>query len=123
MVLAACGQSEISEAELEASVARQLAEEVGQPEPDIDCPGPLEAEVGAEMECDLSVEGDDAVYPVFVEVTSVEDGTANYTVEVGDSPSSGGEPVEQEGDAPVEEDGDPIEEGGEPPPADGDPYP
>ena len=105
---AACGAGAIEEADVEASVAEQLAEETGQAEPNIDCPGDLDAEVGATMECDLTVDGDDAVYPVTVEVTSVEDGTANYSVEVGEAPESGGdetteeEPVE--GDAPTEED-------------------
>ena len=107
-VLGACGQNEISEAELEASVATQLAEEVNQPEPDIDCPGPLEAEVGATTECELSVDGDDAIYPVSVEVTSVDGDTANYEVEVGTEPISGG----AEADAPAEEPADaPADEG------------
>ena len=127
LVLAACGAGAIEESEVEASVATQLAEETDQPEPDIDCPGDLDAEVGATMECDLTVEGDDDVYPVTVEVTSVEDGRANYSVEVGDAPSSGGddgtEEEPAEGDVPTEgesteedlpaEDVDPGTEGAE----------
>lgn len=112
LVGVACGAGAIEESEVEASVATQLAEETGQPEPNIDCPGDLDAEVGATMECDLTVDGDDAVYPVTVEVTSVEDGTANYSVEVGEAPSSGGgDTIEEdpaEGEAPVE--GEPTEE-------------
>ena len=88
VALGACGQSEISEADLEASVATQLAEEVDQPEPNIDCPGPLEAEVGATTECELSVDGDDAIYPVTVEVTAVDGENATYDVEVGTEPRS-----------------------------------
>ena len=109
---AACGAGAIEESEVEASVAAQLAEETDQPEPDIDCPGDLDAEVGATMECDLTVEGDEAVYPVTVEVTSVKDGTANYSVEVGEAPSSGDDDTTEEepadGEAPVE--GEPTEE-------------
>lgn len=113
VVAAACGAGPIEESDVESSVAAQLAEKADQPEPDIDCPGDLDAEVGATMECDLTVEGDDAVYPVTVEVTSVKDGRANYSVEVGEPPSSGddGAPTEQEpaeGDAPAE--GEPAEE-------------
>ena len=114
---AACGAGAIDESEVESSVATQLAEETGQPEPNIDCPGDLDAEVGATMECDLTVDGDDAVYPVEVKVTSVEDGTANYSVEVGEAPSSGGDEATEEepaGDAPTEgetpAEGEPTEE-------------
>jgi hypothetical protein len=82
----ACGSNVVPEADVESSVAEQLAAQTDQPEPNIDCPGDLEAEVGATMECDLTVDGDDAVYPVTVEVTSLEDGKANYNVEVGDAP-------------------------------------
>ena len=122
---AACGQSEISEADLEAAVATQLAEEVNQPEPNIDCPGPLEAEVGATTECELSVDGDDAVYPVAVEVTSVDGDSANYSVEVGTEPLSGGDPAGSEGDAPAQDPAETPADGSElpgeeaEPPADG----
>ena len=104
LIAAACGAGAIEETEVENSVATQLAEETGQPEPNIDCPGDLDAEVGATMECDLTVEGDDAVYPVTVEVTSVEDGRANYSVEVGEAPSSGGDDTTTEEDPAAEED-------------------
>jgi hypothetical protein len=85
---AGCGDdtNTVSQAEVEQQAAAELAAAVGADEPNISCPGDLEAEVGATMECDLSVEGDDAVYPVYVEVTSVEGDTANFSVEVGDQP-------------------------------------
>lgn len=126
LAAAACGAGAIDEAELETTVAAQLGEEAGQPPPDIDCPGDLDAEVGATMECDLSVEGDSAVYPVTVKVTSVEDGKANYSVEVGESPSSGGseattEEEPAEGDAPADESEAPVEEQGDPPAEEVDP--
>ena len=102
LVTAACGAGAVKEADVESSVAAQLAEETDQPEPNIDCPGDLDAEVGATMECDLTVDGADAVYPVTVKVTSVEDGKANYSVEVGEAPESGGDDATTE-EAPAEE--------------------
>lgn len=115
LVATACGAGAVEEADVESSVAKQLAAETDQPEPNIDCPGDLDAEVGATMECDLTVDGDDAVYPVTVEVTSIEDGKANYSVEVGEAPESGGddggEEEPAEGDVPAEEEAElPAEE-------------
>lgn len=119
LTAAACGAGAVPEADVESSVAKQLAAETDQPEPDIDCPGDLDAEVGASMECDLTVDGDDNVYPVTVKVTSIEDGKANYSVEVGEAPGSGGDdaaeeepaegevPAEEEADLPAEEEADP----------------
>ena len=51
----------IDEAELEQQVSEQLAATVDNGVvPSIDCPGDLDAEVGATTTCDLTVEGDDA---------------------------------------------------------------
>ena len=83
------GEKVISEAELEAQVAAQLAAEVNQPEPDIDCPGELEADVGAQTMCELSVEGDEARYGVSVQVTKVADGKATFDLKVADEPIGG----------------------------------
>ncbi len=58
-MLSACGAGSIEEAEVEASVAAELAAELDQPEPNIDCPSDLKAEVGATMECELTVDGDE----------------------------------------------------------------
>ena len=80
------GENLIAQEDLEQEVATQLAAAVDQPEPNISCPGDLEAEVGATTECELSVDGDDAVYPVTVEVTSAEDGDAEFEIEVGETP-------------------------------------
>lgn len=67
---------------------RALAAEVNQPEPNIDCPEDLDAKVGAEMECVLSVEGDDKRFPVTVKVTSIDDEgeNAKFGVQVGSEP-------------------------------------
>lgn len=90
VLAAACsggvGEEQVAEADVEQEVSEQLGEEVGGAPPDIDCPDDLAAEVGASMECVLSVEGDDARYPVAVEVTSAEDGDATFDVEVLDEP-------------------------------------
>lgn len=83
---ASCSANVIAQAEVEEEAAKELAAAVNQPEPNISCPSDLEAEVGAKMECDLSVDGDDAVYPVFIEVTRLNDGNAEFDVEVGETP-------------------------------------
>jgi hypothetical protein len=80
------GADTIPRAEVEQEAARQLAAAVDQPEPDISCPGDLAAEVGAAIECELSVEGDPNVYPVYIEVIEVDGGQARFDIEVGDSP-------------------------------------
>jgi hypothetical protein len=81
------GDPIIDQADLEHEVQTQLATEVPDaPTPDIACPGDLEAEVGAEIDCELSVAGDDSVYPVHVVVKSAKDGTAHFDIEVGDTP-------------------------------------
>ena len=46
----------------------------------------LEAEVGAETRCTLTVDGDDQEYGVTVTVTSVEGETANFDVQVDEDP-------------------------------------
>ena len=81
------GEDTIDRSELEEQIAAQLAEEFPDaPDPIIECPDDLDAEEGATTECDLSVEGEDAVYPVAVEVTSAEDGEATFDIEVGETP-------------------------------------
>lgn len=85
-LLGSCSPNVIAQAEVEEQTAKQLAAEVNQPEPNIDCPGDLEAEVGAKMECDLSVDGDEAVYPVFIEITRLNEGDADFKLEVGETP-------------------------------------
>jgi hypothetical protein len=81
------GDPTIDQADLEHEVQTQLAAEVPDaPTPDIACPGDLEAEVGAEVDCELSVQGDESVYPVHVRVTSVDDDDARFDIEVADEP-------------------------------------
>lgn len=79
------GGGDVAQAEVEAQVASQLAKTVDNGlTPTIVCPGDLDAKVGATMTCELSVEGQDGTYPVFVEVTAVKDGVASFSAEVGE---------------------------------------
>jgi Domain of unknown function (DUF4333) len=54
--------------------------------PDITCLDDLEAEIGAEGRCTLTVGGDPEKYGVTVTVTSVEGDTANFDVQVDEQP-------------------------------------
>jgi hypothetical protein len=83
---ASIGTKETPEAEVEDTVATQLAENTGQPKPNIDCPTGLEAKVGTVITCTLSVDGDPKRYPVTVTVDSVADGRSHFTAKVGTEP-------------------------------------
>jgi hypothetical protein len=81
------GEKTIDRAELEQEVSTQLAAQLPDaPTPIIACPGDLDAKVGAKTDCELTVEGDDAVYPVHVQVTSVKGDTAHFDIEVAEQP-------------------------------------
>ena len=80
------GGSQVSQKDVETQVAAQLAASVNQPTPNIDCPGGLDAKVGASIDCELTAQGDTTKYPVHVVVDSVDNGTAHFTAEVGKSP-------------------------------------
>ncbi len=88
VVIVACSSAggAVAREEVEQEAAAQLAAEVDQPEPDISCPEDLEAEVGATMDCELSVEGDDEVFPVRIEVTAVDGDDVQFDAVVGDAP-------------------------------------
>lgn len=87
LTLAGCsGEKQVSEAEVEEQAATQLAAQVNQPKPNIDCPGPLKAEVAASLDCVLTVTGDTERFPVKVTVTSIEGDTVKFDVKVGDAP-------------------------------------
>jgi hypothetical protein len=77
---AGCGDDDaVSQSAVEQEAEIQLAAQIGE-EPDITCPGNLDAEVGATMECELTLESDDGTYPVYVEITSIEGDRANFDV-------------------------------------------
>ncbi len=82
------GPGAVEKSEVEKVAATELAAQVGADEPpNISCPGDLEAEVGTTMTCELSVEGDEDVYPVEIEVTSVDGDDVKFDVQVDDTPS------------------------------------
>lgn len=92
VLLGACssGPGEIAQGDLEDQIATQLAEQTKQPKPTIECPSGLEAKVGAELDCTLSVAADPKEYNVHVEVDSIDEDTktAHYSIKVADQPNS-----------------------------------
>lgn len=83
------GDKEMAESAVEAEAAKKLAESVGSEElPEVDCPGPLKAEVGTTMECVLTAPDDNKDYTVTLTVTEVneDDGTIKFDAEVGTEP-------------------------------------
>ncbi|SFF92126.1 DUF4333 domain-containing protein [Blastococcus tunisiensis] len=86
--LAACsfGTADALPADEVAEGAEDALEEQVGVRPDVSCPEDLEAEVDAETRCTLTVDGDPEEYGVTVTVTSVEDETANFDVQVDDEP-------------------------------------
>jgi hypothetical protein len=68
---------------VEAQAAKVLAAETGQKPPKVTCPGDLQGTLGASMRCTLTPAGSRLVYPVKVTVNSVSNGTAHFSVQVG----------------------------------------
>jgi hypothetical protein len=87
--LAACSSS-LAADDVAEGAEDALETQVGV-RPDVSCPEDLEAEVGAETRCTLTVAGDPEEYGVTVTVTSVEGDTANFDVKVDEEPTGGGE--------------------------------
>ncbi|GAA4286139.1 DUF4333 domain-containing protein [Georgenia daeguensis] len=92
LVLAGCSGSRTVEPLAPEVVAEQIAdalqEEVGV-RPVVACAEELEAEVGAEVVCDLTTEADpETIYPVTATVTAVdtETGQVDFDVAVADAP-------------------------------------
>lgn len=88
-LLAGCsGGGGIDQGEMEANISEVLATQFPDAgTPLISCPSDVAAEVGTGFECELTVEGDDTILPVFGTVDAVEDGVASYSVEVGEAGS------------------------------------
>lgn len=84
MLLAACGDPEIQKGDVEKSAMKTLTAAVGKESPPITCPGNLKAKVNEKLTCAIDVDG--KTYDVAVTVTSVENSTANFKVEVADKP-------------------------------------
>jgi outer membrane murein-binding lipoprotein Lpp len=85
LLLSSCSSDQtVSQSDVESEAESQLAAQVDGTNPSVSCPDDLKAEVDETMECDLTLEGDDTVYPVTIKVTSVEGDQANFSIEVGD---------------------------------------
>ncbi len=83
-LITACSSGGIDQEEMEANISAILAEQFPDAAtPIISCPNEVTAEVGTTFECELTVEGDPTVLPVYGTVDSVEDGVANFSIEVG----------------------------------------
>ena len=66
-------------------ISTQLTEQVGTEPDSVECPGDLDAEVGATMTCVLTDEG--TSYDVEVTVTSVEGDNVAFDIQVADQPN------------------------------------
>jgi hypothetical protein len=92
-VVAGCsaGEKVLDKSYVETTTAKQLAAQVHQPVPKVTCPDDMPAKVGATMTCTLVAQGETTKYPVHIKVNSVnaDKGTAQFSAEVGDAPSSG----------------------------------
>ena len=86
----ACGSTVLPADEVAAGAEDALEEEAGS-RPEVSCPEDVEAEVGAETRCLLTAEGLEGEYGVTVTVTSVEDGEAQFEVQVDEEPTGGGQ--------------------------------
>ena len=80
---------EVSQSDVESQVASQLAAETSQPTPKVSCPSGLEAKVGAAIDCTLTPKGSTTTLPVHVTVTSVDNGTAHFSAQVGQAAGAG----------------------------------
>jgi hypothetical protein len=76
---AGCGASLVAEAELEEQAASAL-EALGGERPEIDCPGDLEAEVGAKIQCTLTAP-DGTTLGATITITSVDGDDVLFEVE------------------------------------------
>lgn len=79
LLLTACSGG-VPEEDVEQQVSDALAESVGQTPDDVDCPDDLPAEVGAEMRCTLTADGESI--GLTVTVTEVEGTNVNFDIQV-----------------------------------------
>ena len=85
LALSGCGSGSVTTDELEKQISAQLGEQIGREPESVDCPEPLDAEVGATGRCTLTDSG--ATYGVDVEVTKVEGSTASFDIKVDEQPT------------------------------------
>ncbi len=74
---------------VEAQAAKVLAAKTGQQPPRVTCPGDLRGKLGAFINCTLVPKGSKQVYPVRVTINSIRNGTAYFSVQVGQAKGAG----------------------------------
>jgi hypothetical protein len=79
LTLSSCSSS-VEQAELEAQVAGALQEATGV-DPEVSCPGDLDAEVDATTECTATDPDSGEEFTYRITVTSVEDDRAEFDIE------------------------------------------
>lgn len=88
LALAGCsvsvGDKQVSTEELAEQVSTVLAETVGRAPELVECPDPLDAEVGAEVRCTLTDSGE--TYGISVTATEVADDEVSIDVQVDEEP-------------------------------------
>ncbi len=76
--LTSCGASTVTADDVEKQITSKLQGTDGSAPDSADCPGDLDAEVGATLTC--TVTAGEEEFEVEVEVTSVDDDTANFDI-------------------------------------------
>ncbi|MGC0141854.1 DUF4333 domain-containing protein [Pseudactinotalea sp. Z1732] len=84
LLLAACSNA-VGQSEVEETTGNSLEGLIGE-RPHVECPGDLDAEIGTEMTCVASMEGEPDEYEVYLVVSEVDDGTAYFDIEVAEQP-------------------------------------
>ncbi|MGH1562109.1 DUF4333 domain-containing protein [Mumia sp. DW29H23] len=85
LLVAGCGGGAVKASEVEEKAEQALGAQVGTT-PNISCPDDLEAEKGATVRCELTVDGDDTAYGVTVTAASVDGSTVNMDFKVDETP-------------------------------------
>ncbi len=80
------GTSAVPKHSVETEVATTLARQVNQPTPKVVCPGDLEAKIGTVMYCSLTAQGSTTVYPVKVQVDSINGTQVHFNIQVSKTP-------------------------------------
>lgn len=70
----------VDSADVEEQISTQLESQIGEAPEDVSCPDDLPAEEDAEIRCEITFAGE--TLGVTVTVTSVEDNTVNFDIEV-----------------------------------------
>ena len=83
--VSACGSDALPARQVAASAEKALERQTGV-RPDVTCPKPLAAKVGATARCTLTPAGDPTTYGVTITVMSISGPTPNLQVEVDPEP-------------------------------------